>query len=157
MGIQQITAALLPYCFSRPLQGAPCRSEPTKKDCVTYCYSYGIWVERLQHSEENYSAMVKIFREAERLQGNLQGRLGYLYSPLRNDIFAQPGQQVTSHMRLIRWELQLDNSLALALAVTNEGLEHRVSAQTCKAQGVAVAWTSISRQSLTAHPPLASS
>lgn len=111
----------------------------------------------MQHSEENYSAMVKIFREAERLQGNLQGRLGYLYSPLRNDIFTQPGQQVTSHMRLIGWEVQLDNSLALALAVTDEGLEHRVSAQTCEAQGVAVAWTSISRQSLTTHPPLASS
>lgn len=71
----------------------------------------------MQHAEENYSAMVKIFREAERLQCNLQGRLGFLYSPLRDDIFTPLAQQVTSHMRLIRWEVQLDNSLALALAM----------------------------------------
>lgn len=34
--------------------------------------------QRLQRAEENYSAMVKTFREAERLQGNFQGRMGFL-------------------------------------------------------------------------------
>lgn len=42
--------------------------------------------EWLQYAERNYSATLKTFRAAERLQGNLQGRLGFLYSPLRDDI-----------------------------------------------------------------------
>lgn len=60
-------------------------------------------------------------------------------------------------MRLIRWEVHLGHSLALAAAVMDEGLEHQVSAQTCKVHGVATAWNVFQRQSLTAHPPLATS
>lgn len=41
-----MNVGILPYCFSRPSQEVPCRSELTKKDHVSYWYRYCIWEEQ---------------------------------------------------------------------------------------------------------------
>lgn len=108
--------------------------------------------ERLHYTEENYSAMVKTFWEAERLQGNWQGRLGCLYSPLREDIFPPQGQQVTSSH-----ESHQMRSATGQQPCTGSSPGGRRAGASCvssdmRSMGGGLAWASISEASTNSSP-----
>lgn len=107
--------------------------------------------EWLQHSEENYSAMVKTPRVAERLQGDLGRRMGSLYSSLRDGILSPQGEQVMSHVGLIGWDATGQQpGTGCSCDRWRARASHVISAM--QSMGAATAWTSISVASTNSTP-----